>query len=384
MPTHLNHIALQQRFGQFVLGQSKPLMAMVEVTNRCNMNCAVCFSDANHPPYDVPLFKVLKYLQRLLEITEKPIPIQISGGEPTVREDLPEIIALAKSLGYRNIEIITNGVKISKESALLHELKEQGLTAVYLQFDGLEKETYFKIRGQDLTEVRHRAIEAVRKAGLCCTLAVVVTQGVNEKEIGNIVRFGIDNIDTVRAINFQSATRFTGRFELDNHHRGYSMPELLKLVETETGVPADTFLSEPLGHPSCNAMSPVFLVNGRLEPLFKYINREELLAFLGNECRSKILDAFAGKKAFFFRHLTDPAAWKLIAKAAPIFGKDPYNVLRSKHLLIFAKSFMEKDAMDPERINRCCYAISGEEGVFSFCAYNNLYRFPDLKKASSK
>jgi uncharacterized radical SAM superfamily Fe-S cluster-containing enzyme len=211
----------------------------------------------------------------------------------------------------------------------------------------------------------------------------VVTQGVNEKEIGNIVRFGIDNIDTVRAINFQSATRFPGRFELDNHHRGYSMPELLKLVETETGVPADTFRSEPLGHPSCNAMSPVFLVNGRLEPLFKYINREELLAFLGNERRSKILDAFAGKKAFFFRHLTDPAAWKLIAKAAPIFGKDPYNVLRSKHLLIFAKSFMEKDAMDPERINRCCYAISGEEGVFSFCVYNNLYRFPDLKQASS-
>ena len=226
-----------------------------------------------------------------------------------------------------------------------------------------------------MTEIRHKAVETIRESGLCCTLAIVVTRDVNEGEIGGIVRYGIENIDVVRAISFQSAARFSGRFEIDEDYKGYDMQELLGLIEAETGVPADTFHSEHLGHPGCNAMSPVFLVDGKLEPLFKYISSEDILAFLGEESREKILASFAGKKSFFFRHLLNTEAWKLIAKASPIFGTNPYNVLRTKNLLLFAKSFMEKDALDPDRIRQCCYAITGEKGVFSFCAYNNLFRF---------
>ncbi len=365
----------EQPLGLFSPGFGKPMMAMVEVTNRCNMACPICFTDANHLSQDVPIAKIRLYLQRLLEITETPIPIQISGGEPTLRDDLPQIISLAKSLGYRNIELNTNGIKISENVAFLNKLRRKGLTAVYLQFDGLKKETSLRIRGRDMTAVRHKAIETIRASGLCCTLAVVVTRNVNEGEIGGIVRYGIENIDVVRAINFQSAARFPGRFKIDEHYKGYGMQELLNLIEAETGVPADTFRSEHLGHPGCNAMSPVFLVDGKLEPLFKYISNEDTLAFLGEEPRSKVLASFAGKKTFFFRHLLNTEAWKLIAKASPIFGTNPYNVLRTKNLLLFAKSFMEKDALDPARIRQCCYAITGEKGVFSFCTYNNLFRF---------
>ncbi|MEE9496765.1 MAG: radical SAM protein [Desulfobacterales bacterium] len=370
-----HHCSSSKRLGQFVPGGARPLMAMVEVTNRCNMACPICFSGADRRFSDVSVFRVEKYLRRLLEITETPIQIQISGGEPTMHDDLSEIIATAKQIGYRNIELITNGVKIAQDPSLLYKLKENGLSSVYLQFDGLNKKTHLKIRGRDMTAVRQQAVEAIRNAGLCCTLAVVVTRGVNEGEIGNIVQFAIDRIDVVRAISFQSATRFSGRFELNDGHGGFEMQELLNLIETQTGVPSDSFLSEHLGHPGCNAMSLVFPVNGKLEPLFKYIRQEDVIEFLKNDGRQQILGAFAGKKDFFFRHLTSPVAWKLIAKAAPIFGKNPYNVLRRKHILLFAKSFMDKDTLDTKRIDSCCYGITGEEGVFSFCAYNNLYRF---------
>lgn len=375
MPIHIDSMAQDPCFGQFLPGHSKPLIAMIEVTNRCNMSCPVCFSDANHPSRDVPVAEVRHYLEQLLEVTETPIPIQISGGEPTVRKDLAQIVSIAKSLGYDHIELITNGIKISQTPELLHELKHRGLTAVYLQFDGLKKETYLRIRGQDMTDVRTRAIRAVRHAGLCCTLAVAVTRGINDEEIGQIVSFGIDNIDTVRAINFQAAARFTGRFNVDVEGGVYSLEELLKLIETQTGVPAETFRSEHLGHPSCNAMSYIFLVKGKLEPLFNYISREDMVAFLGENRRETILDLFAGKKEFFSRHLTNPAAWKLIAKAAPIFGYNPLNVLNTEHILLFAKGFMERSALDPERVDQCCYGISAADGVFSLCAYNNLYRF---------
>lgn len=351
-------------------------MAMIEVTNRCNMDCPVCFSDANHPSHDVPLAEIRHRMERLLEVTGTPIPIQISGGEPTVRKDLPKIVALARGLGYRNIELITNGIKISHSPALLVDLKDKGLTAVYLQFDGLKKETYLKIRGQDMTEVRQKAIEVTRQAGLCCTLSVAVTRGVNDDEVGDIVRFGIDNVDTVRAINFQSATRFTGRFELDRRHGGYSLPDILNLIEAQTGLPADTFRSQHLGHPLCNAMSLVFIVDGKLEPLFNYITGEDAVKFLGEDSREKVLGLFRGKKEFFHTYLSNPGARKLIAKTAPIFGHKPFNALQTKHILLFAKSFMERDALDPDRIERCCYGITDTEGVFSFCAFNNLYRFP--------
>lgn len=368
-------------FGQFAKGRSKPLMAMIEVTNRCNMDCPVCFSDANHPAPDVPFDEIRRRMERLLGLTGEPIPIQISGGEPTVRKDLAEIIGLARDLGYRNIELITNGIRISQASGLLPALRNQGLTAVYLQFDGLRRDTYLKIRGQDMTDVRHKSIQAARDAGLCCTLAVAVTKGVNDNEVGDIVRFGVDNIDTVRAINFQSATRFTGRFELDDRHGGYSLPGLLKLIEAQTDLPATTFRSEHLSHPLCNAMSLVFVVDGKLEPLFKYIDRDDLVDFLGDERHDKVLGLFRGKQEFFSRYLCNLSAWKLIAKAAPIFQGNPLNVLRSKHLLLFAKSFMERDALDPERVRQCCYGITDQEGVFSFCAFNNVYRFPERLEA---
>ncbi len=363
--------------GQFTPGGAKPLMAMVEVTNRCNMACPICYADAERSAADVPLATIRTYLEQLLQITETPIPIQISGGEPSLRDDLPEIVALAKRLGFRNIELISNGIRISREPAFLKALKTSGLTAVYLQFDGLKPATSLRIRGQDMSAVRQRAVTAIRENGLCCTLAVVVTRGVNENEIGPIVDFGIDNIDVVRAINFQSAAQFTGRFGLNDRYRGYDLPALLALIEAETGVGADTFRSEHLGHPSCNAMSPIYIANGRREPLFKYIDKEDLLAFLGTRRREIILAGFAGKRDFFFRHLCNTKAWRLIAKAAPIFGRNPYNVLQRKTMLLFAKSFMEKQDLDPQRMRHCCYALTGQGGVFSFCAYNNLYRFAD-------
>ncbi len=184
----------QPRFGKFLPGQRKPLMAMIEITNRCNLSCPVCFSNAHYSAQDISVAEVHTYLEQLLEITETPIPIQISGGEPTVHNSLPKIIAAAKGLGYRNIELVTNGIKISKDPEMLHKLKSEGLTAVYLQFDGLKKETYIRIRGRDLTEVRQKSIDAIRNAVLCCTLSVAVARGINDHEIGDIVRFGIDNI----------------------------------------------------------------------------------------------------------------------------------------------------------------------------------------------
>lgn len=365
------------QLGRFAPGKAKPMMAMLEITERCNLACPVCFARATHRGSDISVDQARRYLTQLLEITETPVPIQISGGEPTLHPELPAIIAAAKHLGYRHIELITNGVRISQDPRMLLTLKEAGLKAVYLQFDGLRKETLRRIRGADMTGVRRSAIDAIRRAALCCTLAVAVVRGVNDHEIGDIIRFGIDHMDVVRAINFQAATAFEGRFDIAASGNGLDTQQITHLIEAQSGVPADSFISEAIGHRRCNAMSMVFIVDGRLMPLFGYIDASDIRRFLGAQPRQKILDAFEGKKAFYFRHLVDPNTWRLLAKAAPIFGRRPANVLGSRHLLLFAKGFMNKNDLDEERLDSCCYAITGRRGVFSFCAYNNIHRFAE-------
>ncbi|MEM9017671.1 MAG: radical SAM protein [Verrucomicrobiota bacterium] len=364
-----------EKFGQFGRTKPRPLMAMVEITNRCNMACPLCFSNANHPADEVPLEEIKERLRTLNELAG-PIPVQISGGEPTLHRDLPEVIRFARELGFRNIELITNGIRISKDPDYLAHLTERGLTAVYLQFDGLERATYLAIRGKDMTEVRDTAVDSVRRAGVCCTLAVAVTPGVNDHELGNIVAYGIENIDTVRAINFQAATRFTGRFDVASRAGGYPLPDLTREIEEQAGLPASSFRSEMLGHPLCNAMSLVYVVDGKLQPLFNFVDRNTLLRFLGDDKRTKVLDLFMGKERFCRNHFANPALWKVLVEASAIFGSAPSfrSVIAAKHILLFAKSFMERSSMDKNRIDQCSYAISGTDGVYSFCAFNNQYR----------
>jgi len=364
-------------YGRFRGTGDRPMMAMIEITNRCNMSCPVCFSDANYPADEVAFEEVLARLERLKQVCGGPVPVQISGGEPTLHRRLPDIIAEARRMGYVNIELITNGIRISDDRDYLKSLVELGLTAVYLQFDSMQREALMQIRGRDMREVREKAVDSIREAGVCCTLAVAVTRGVNDGEVGDIIRWAVNEIDTVRAINFQSATRFTGRFDLSDEKGGYPLPDLLRLIEEKSGIAAESFRSEHMGHPLCNAMSMVFVVKGRLEPLFNYIQQDAMMDFLGNQSRATVLDLFAGKKEFFLRHLCNPKAVKLIRQAAPIFGKNPMNVLSSKHILLFAKSFMERSTLDDERIGQCCYGIAGADGVYSFCAFNNLHRFPE-------
>ncbi|MBT8333473.1 MAG: hypothetical protein KJP19_03500, partial [Deltaproteobacteria bacterium] len=276
-----------------------------------------------------------------------------------------------------NIELVTNGIRLSREKDYLSRLVEAGLTSVYLQFDGLEKNTYETIRGQDMTEVREKSIAAIRSEQLCCTLAIAVTPGVNDHELGNIVRFGITNIDTVRAINFQSAARFTGRFEINESCTGYPLSSLIQLIEAQSHIEEGGFSSDILGHPQCNAMSLVYIIDGALKPLFKYLTDDRLMNYLGKDKRTKILDLFSGRDRFYRKYLADPKAWKLLIEAAAIFGNRPSltSILSARHILLFAKSFMEKDTLQPDRVEQCNYAIAKTDGVYSFCAYNNLYRF---------
>ncbi len=178
------------------------LLANIDVTDRCNLSCPTCFANAGDSKIE-PTADQLRTMMNIVR-NQKPVPcsaVQFSGGEPTMRDDLPEIVALARRLGFTQVQIATNGMKLATNPDLCRNLVRSGLTTVYLQFDGVTPEPYKTFRGSDLLQMKHRAIENLRrakqkstvlvptlaKAGFDCVRPDMMFSSIDWKELDHII-----------------------------------------------------------------------------------------------------------------------------------------------------------------------------------------------------
>jgi hypothetical protein len=111
--------------------------ALVEITSRCNLSCPVCFADSGGSAPDPDPATLDRMFSRIMARTGG-CNLQLSGGEPTVRTDLPRIIRSARDAGFTFIQLNTNGILLAEDSDLAPRLCDAGLTSVFLQFDGLQ------------------------------------------------------------------------------------------------------------------------------------------------------------------------------------------------------------------------------------------------------
>jgi Predicted Fe-S oxidoreductases len=174
---------------------SGTLLANIDLTNRCNLACDFCFVNAQacgfiyEPSYD----QVVAMLELLR--SQKPVPapaVQFAGGEPTMREDLCQIIRKAKELGFQQVQIASNGIKIARDLHYVEDLKAAGLSTVYLHFDGVTTDT-------DPYIAQHRkAVDHCKQVKLGVVLVPTIINGRNDHQVGDILRFAADNIQAVR------------------------------------------------------------------------------------------------------------------------------------------------------------------------------------------
>lgn len=393
--------------------KSQTVLAIVDITNRCNLTCPVCFANAAavgyvYEPTREQIEEMLRNLRRNEPIA--PTALQFSGGEPTVREDLPDLVRKAKELGFDHVEVNTNGIKISQSPSYIQELMTAGVDTFYLQFDGLDDDVYRKTRGMPLMDVKMKAIESARKAGLdSLVLVPTLVRGVNDYQIGDIIRFAAKNHDAIRGVNFQPVS-ICGRIDRSKlSEMRITISDFMRLAEEQTdgelkasdfypvpfvvpvakavGSLKGRLYSEFTAHQHCGAATFILMENGKITPITKSVNVEKFMSSLRRvyELASKGKKAQARMQMMLaMRHVSLAMLRGLMTGVLSTGSYEALGKMMRKMVMVSSMHFMDPYNFDLERVQRCCIHYAVPDGrIIPFCTMNSIHR-PEIEKKFSK
>lgn len=349
---------------------------LMEVTNRCDLGCPVCFAESN-PASDLQpsMDKIRSMLSAVIKASG-PCPIQLSGGEPTLRNDLPEIAAEAKKLGFPHVQINTHGLRLARDINYLQSLKEAGADLIYLQFDGESDDVYRQTRGADLLDLKVRAIANCAQLKIGVQLVPTLIPGVNDHQLGDIIQFAKKWIPIVKGVHFQPVSYF-GRhpFPPLNQNR-ITIPEVLNALETQTNgeIKADHFLPRRRRDSHCGFSGFFVLSNkGRLTAASRFASPEKSgvqcgdIAGLGpsRTAPSDHVRAFINEKSRFIEPLPATCECKKQNSLQALFER-----ARTHFLSISGMPFQDAWSIDLQRLQGCCiHVITTDKRLIPFCAY---------------
>jgi uncharacterized radical SAM superfamily Fe-S cluster-containing enzyme len=357
-------------------------LAILEVTERCNLTCPMCYAYSSPSERDYSLDEIEKRLDQLIAVEGKGISLQISGGEPSVRKDLDKIAAMVKQKGFAQLEMVSNGIRLAREPDFAEKLVEWGFTSVYLQFDSTRPADILKLRGEELWDVRVKATAALERVKLPSTLAVSLYDGLNSDQVQQVINFAWQHPGTVCAIAFQAATPF-GRFEVNKGNDGdgrsiprkLRMPEILQLIEEQTGISQDLFFPVGEGSPLCNTFTLLKYTREGYKPIAPNFTLQEFMEVIGPRPNMTLRMLTRGRAAVLPQIVSNiGGSLKLVKTLWPHIGTDPSFWTSRKTLTLFVKPFMDESDIDMSRIERCCFHNASPRGVMSFCALNARMR----------
>jgi 7,8-dihydro-6-hydroxymethylpterin dimethyltransferase len=404
----------------------------IDLTNRCNMMCDPCFMDANQVGFVHELS--WEEIKTMLDnaITIKPrrqMSVQFSGGEPTLSPYFLDAIRYSRKVGYNSVQAATNGIEFAKSFEFAQQAVEAGLRYAYLQFDGIGNAANAHRMVGNLFDVKLKAIENLHKAGCEIVPVITILNGINNEQVGRVVKFALDNPKTISFLSFQPVS-FTGRDEAITDERRvaqrYTLSHLAHDVKNQTGLgePArDWFPISFMGtfsdwadlmhagdpnnnwgqlscgcHPNCGTGMAVMIDKETKEavPVTAFLHGDQLakdIAKVNDGARGKFLTAFGMALCLMKNYdpFQSPTHFKLMDLLKK-FDKN-YNVTGTNYgkvgpdrtiddvmkrrtndrwnfLFIAGMWFQDLFNYDFRRTEQCIIPYATQEGEISFCAYN--------------
>ena len=401
----------------------------IDLTNRCNMMCDPCFMDANQVGFVHELS--WEDIKTLLDnaITIKPrrqMSVQFSGGEPTLSPYFLDAVRYAKKVGYNSVQAATNGIEFAKSPEFAKAAAEAGLRYAYLQFDGIGNAANSHRLVGNLFDVKLRAIENLWSNGVDIVPVTTIVNGVNNEQVGRIIKFALDNPRKISFLSFQPVS-FTGRDEEVTVERReaqrYTLSHLAHDVKNQTGLgepvrdwfpisfmgtftdwadlvkgPANEWGNLSCGcHPNCGVGMAVMIDKETKEavPVTAFLKGEQLakdIAKVNDAARGRFLSVTGMALALMKNYdpFKSPTHFKLIDlmrkfdKTFGATGKNYGKVDKTRtmqdievrrqdrwnFLFIAGMWFQDLFNYDFRRTERCIIPYATQQGEISFCAYN--------------
>jgi uncharacterized radical SAM superfamily Fe-S cluster-containing enzyme len=350
-------------------------LGIIEVNSACNLACPVCFADAGDG-YTLTLDDVERMLDRFVECEGEGEVIQFSGGEPTIH---PEILPMMRAATKRPIKYVmlnTNGIRLARDERFVSELAEIGPT-IYLQFDGLAAETSLRLRGKDLVEEKRRALDRLARARLKTILVAAIERGVNEHEIGPLVRFALSH-PAVRGVTFQPVFHTARHLPFDPLQR-LTIPDVIRGIEAQTDglfVQRD-FVPVPCCFPTCSSVTYAYVDGDRVTPLPRVLDVQRHLDYIANrtvpDLSSEVRHALEGLWSASAIPGTQRAATQFSCASCGLDLGSSASDLVDRIFMITVKDFMDAYTFNVKSVMKCCVVELVPDGrMIPFCAYNTV------------
>jgi 7,8-dihydro-6-hydroxymethylpterin dimethyltransferase len=365
----------------------------LEVTQRCNLDCTLCYlSDYSESVPDPPLDELKRKADNVKRIFGVQTNVQITGGDPTLRrrDELVEIVRYVAAIGL-NPALFTNGIKATRD--LLAELREVGLVDVAFHVDITQERKGFTNERQ-LNSIREEYLERARGLGLAVIFNTTVCDQ-NLDEIPELVRFFVGKAGELGMCSFQMQAD-TGRGILHKRGQALTKQQMQRIIDEACGTPLswDHVL---IGHPECHNIAYALVVGGRAV-LDLFDDARVVERFLGDFGTVPLDRSDVPRSALAVaRHIfTTRPEWlgfggafaaRLVLRIARAMVAT--RSMRVGKLSFFMQNFQDADQLDRTRLHHCSFYVATRDGAVSMCEHNaqrddyiippNLVRGVDIK-----
>ncbi|KAA1249883.1 methyltransferase domain-containing protein [Mycobacterium simiae] len=364
-------------------------LGLIEVNSHCNLDCPICFADSGHQPdgYALTLAQCEKMLDTLVAAEGEPEVVMLSGGEPTIHKQILDFVDAAQARPIKTVIINTNGIRLASDRQFIANLAERnrpgGPVHIYLQFDGLEETTHRQIRGRDLRDIKARALDNCAAAGLTVSLVAAVERGINDHELGAVIRHGMAQ-PAVQSVVFQPVTHAGRHVQFDPLTR-LTNSDIVHGIAAQLPdwFQADDFFPVPCCFPTCRSITYLLTDGEHVVPIPRLLAVEEYLDYVSNrvipdlairEALEKLWSASAVLgTATTIEQLQKAAAALDCANACGINLPEALANLTDRVFAIVIQDFQDPYTLNVKQLMKCCVQQLTPDGrLIPFCAYNSV------------